>query len=72
MPVGYGDGYHRSLSNQGIVLVGGQRAPILGRVSMDQIVVDVSHIPGVQMDDEVVLLASSSTGSSSIMTGSCG
>jgi alanine racemase len=56
VPVGYGDGYHRSLSNQGIVLVGGQRAPILGRVSMDQIVVDVSHIPGVQMDDEVVLV----------------
>jgi alanine racemase len=56
VPVGYGDGYHRILSNKGAVLVGGQRAPILGRVSMDQIVVDVSHIPGVQQDDEVVLV----------------
>jgi alanine racemase len=56
VPIGYGDGYHRVLSNQGIVLVGGQRAPVLGRVSMDQIVVDVSHIPGVRMDDEVVLI----------------
>jgi len=36
--------------------VGGQRAPILGRVSMDQIVVDVSHIPGGRMDDEMVLI----------------
>ena len=56
VPVGYGDGYHRILSNKGIVLVRGQRAPVLGRVSMDQIVVDVGHIPGVQMDDEVVLV----------------
>ncbi|MBP1703794.1 MAG: Alanine racemase [Chloroflexi bacterium] len=56
VPVGYGDGYHRILSNKGAVLVGGQRASILGRVSMDQIVVDVSHIPGVQQDDEVVLV----------------
>lgn len=58
VPVGYGDGYHRSLSNKGVVLVGGQRAPILGRVSMDQIVVDVSHIPDVELDDEVVLVGS--------------
>ncbi len=56
VPVGYGDGYHRVLSNKGIVLIHGQRAPVLGRVSMDQIVVDISGIPGVQMDDEVVLL----------------
>jgi alanine racemase len=56
VPVGYGDGYHRSLSGKGLVLVGGQRAPILGRVCMDQFVVDVSHIPTVQQDDEVVLL----------------
>jgi len=58
VPVGYGDGYHRSLSNKGVVLVGGQRAPILGRVSMDQIVVDVSHIPDVELEDEVVLVGS--------------
>ncbi len=58
VPVGYGDGYHRSLSNKGVVLVGGQRAPILGRVSMDQIVVDVSHITDVELEDEVVLVGS--------------
>jgi alanine racemase len=56
VPVGYGDGYHRSLSNRGIVLVGGQRAPVLGRVSMDQIVVDIRDISGVKQDDEVVLI----------------
>ncbi len=60
-PIGYGDGYHRVLSNQGVVLVGGQRAALLGRVSMDQIVVDVSHISGVQMDDEVVLIGRQGT-----------
>jgi alanine racemase len=53
---GYGDGYHRILSNQGSVLIHGQRAPILGRVCMDQCVVDVSHIPGVALHDEVVLI----------------
>jgi alanine racemase len=56
IPVGYGDGYHRILSNRGEVLVGGQRAPILGRVCMDQFVVDVSGIPEVQLHDEVVLI----------------
>jgi alanine racemase len=56
VPVGYGDGYHRILSNQGNVLIRGQLAPILGRICMDQFVVDVSHIPGVQQDDEVVIV----------------
>jgi alanine racemase len=56
VPVGYGDGYHRILSNKGSVLIRGRRAPILGRICMDQFVVDVSHIPGVQQDDEVVLV----------------
>ncbi len=56
VPVGYGDGYHRILSNRGSVLIHGQRAPIRGRVCMDQFVVEVSHIPGVQQDDEVVLV----------------
>jgi alanine racemase len=56
VPVGYGDGYHRLLSNRGSVLIHGKRAPILGRVCMDQFVVGISHIPGVQQDDEVVLL----------------
>ena len=56
IPVGYGDGYPRMLSGQGAVLIRGQRAPLVGRVCTDQFVVDVSHIPGVALDDEVVLL----------------
>jgi len=56
VPVGYGDGYHRLLSNRGAVLIRGKRAPILGRVCMDQFVVDVSDIPGVRLHDEVVLI----------------
>jgi alanine racemase len=56
VPVGYGDGYHRLISNRGQVLIRGQRAPIVGRVCMDQFVVKVSHIPNVQQDDEVVIL----------------
>jgi len=55
VPVGYGDGYHRILSNKGQVLIHGQRAPIVGRVCMDQFVVDVSDIPEVHQDDEVVV-----------------
>jgi len=55
VPVGYGDGYHRILSNKGQVLIHGQRAPIVGRVCMDQFVVDVSDIPNVHQDDEVVV-----------------
>lgn len=55
VPVGYGDGYHRILSNKGAVLIHGQRAPIVGRVCMDQFVVDVSEIPNVRQDDEVVI-----------------
>ena len=58
VPVGYGDGYHRLLSNRAQVLVGGRRAAVLGRVSMDQIVVDVNHIPGVVMEEEVTLIGS--------------
>jgi alanine racemase len=55
VPVGYGDGYHRLLSNKGAVLIGGKRAPIVGRVCMDQFVVDVTGIEGVRQDDEVVV-----------------
>jgi len=55
VPVGYGDGYHRLLSSKGQVLIRGQRAPILGRVCMDQFVVRVSHIPDVEQNDQVVL-----------------
>jgi alanine racemase len=56
LPVGYDDGYPRILSNLGRVLVRGRSAPIVGRVSMNLITIDVTHIPGVSEDDEVVLL----------------
>jgi alanine racemase len=56
VPVGYGDGYHRLLSNQGQVLIRGRRARLIGRVCMDQFVVDASDIPDLQQDDEVVLV----------------
>ncbi len=56
LPVGYADGFSRLLSNRGWVLVRGQRAPVAGRVSMDQIVVDVTEIEGVAPGDEVVLI----------------
>lgn len=52
---GYGDGYPRLLSNRGQVLIHGVRAPIVGRVCMDQFMVDVSHIENVAVEDEVVL-----------------
>ena len=56
LPVGYADGYSRRLSNRGQVLLRGRRAPVAGRVSMDQITVDVTEIPGAAIGDEVVLL----------------
>lgn len=56
IPVGYGDGYPRNLSGKGEVLIRGQRAKILGRVCMDQFMVDVTDIEGVEEDDEAVLI----------------
>ncbi len=56
IPVGYGDGYPRGLSNKGYVLVKGQRAPIVGRVCMDQFMVDVTEIEDVKNGDEVILI----------------
>lgn len=56
IPVGYGDGYPRSLSSKGSVLIRGKKAPILGRVCMDQFMVDVTDIEDVKNDDEVVLI----------------
>jgi alanine racemase len=58
LPAGYADGLNRLLSNRGHVLIRGQEAPIAGRVSMDQTMVDVTGIPGVAIGDEVVLLGS--------------
>lgn len=56
LPVGYADGLNRLLSNKGTVLVRGQRAAIVGRVSMDLTIVNVTDIPGVEIGDEVVLI----------------
>lgn len=56
IPVGYGDGYPRGLSSKGYVLLHGKKAPILGRVCMDQFMVDVSHIPEAVEGDKVTLL----------------
>lgn len=60
LPVGYADGYPRLLSNRARVIVGGEYAPVVGRVSMDLTIVDVSHIRGVAVGDEVVLIGKSS------------
>ena len=56
VPVGYADGYRRSLSGKFYVLIRGKRAPILGRVCMDQLMVDVTDIPGVTLNDRVTLV----------------
>ncbi|MBE6941920.1 MAG: alanine racemase [Ruminococcaceae bacterium] len=56
IPVGYADGYRRNLSNRFYVLIRGQKAPILGRICMDQMMVDVTDIPGVTPGDAVTLV----------------
>lgn len=56
IPVGYGDGYPRAMSGKGYVLIHGKKAPILGRVCMDQMMVDVTDIPKAQLMDLVVLI----------------
>lgn len=56
IPVGYGDGYPRGLSNKGYILVCGRKAPILGRVCMDQFMVSVDEIPEAEEGDEVTLI----------------
>ena len=55
LPLGYADGYPRALSNQSDVLVRGKRAPQIGSICMDQCMIDVTDIPGVQIGDECVL-----------------
>ncbi len=54
--VGYGDGYHRAVSGKGFMLVGGKRCPILGRICMDQTMIDVTEVPNVQLGDRVTLI----------------
>ena len=56
LPIGYGDGYPRILSNRASVLVKGRRAPLVGRVCMDMVMADVTDIPDASLEDEVVLL----------------
>lgn len=56
IPIGYGDGYPRSLSGNGYVLIRGKKAPIIGRICMDQFMVDVSEIPDAKFGDKVTLI----------------
>ncbi|HSH51356.1 MAG TPA: alanine racemase [Bacteroidales bacterium] len=56
VPVGYSHGYSRSLSNQGRVIIDGQRAPVIGVVNMNMLIADVTHIPEVKRGDEVILI----------------
>ncbi len=56
LPIGYADGYSSQLSNQGEVLIRGKRVPVLGRVCMDLIMVDVTDLPQVSTGDEAVLI----------------
>jgi alanine racemase len=56
IPIGYADGFSRSLSNRGYAIVGGQKVPIVGRVCMDQLMLDVSKVAACNMGDEVVFI----------------
>lgn len=56
VPIGYGDGYPRSLSGKGYVLIRGKKAPILGRICMDQMMVDATHISDIEEGDKVTLI----------------
>ncbi len=59
IPIGYQDGYSRSLSNKARTIINGTYAPVAGRISMDWTIVDVTDVPNVQIDDEVVLMGES-------------
>ena len=56
LPIGYHDGYKRALSNRANVIVRGEFAPVVGRVSMDLTLIDVTNVPGVELGDKVTLL----------------
>ena len=56
VPCGYADGYQRNFFGKASVLIRGQRAPVLGRIAMDQFMVDVTHVPDVALNDEVVII----------------
>lgn len=70
VPVGYFHGFSRDLSNRGYVLVRGQRAPVMGMVNMNMIMIDITHIPYAQKGNEVVLIGKQ--GDASISVGSFG
>ena len=61
LPVGYADGYNRLLGNRASVLIHGKRAPVIGRVCMDQIMVDISYIPEASVGDQAVLIGEQKT-----------
>jgi len=60
IPIGYQDGYTRKLSNCGQVIVKGVFVPVVGRISMDWTIIDVTDVPGVQLDDKVILIGEQS------------
>lgn len=63
LPLGYADGYHRALSNKGVVLVDGHRAPVVGRVSMDFTLIDLTELPtNIGLGSEVILFGQSKSG----------
>ncbi len=74
IPTGYADGYRRELSNKGYVLINGSRAPVVGRVCMDQFMTDVTGIPDVHMGTEAVLIgrSGSETVTADDLAGLCG
>lgn len=61
VPIGYGDGYPRSLSNRGVMIVRGRRVPIVGRVCMDQVLLDVTRVPRAEVGDEVLIYGKKGT-----------
>lgn len=61
LPVGYYDGYDRSLSNRSFVIVRNKRAMLIGRVCMNMVMIDVTHIPDIQIGDEVILIGASNS-----------
>ena len=66
VPIGYGDGYFRSLSNQAVVRLHGKAAPVCGRVSMDQMSVDITDIPEAQVGDRVEVIAADASAPNSV------
>jgi alanine racemase len=56
IPIGYADGYRRALSNRGHAIIRGVYATVIGRISMDLTLIDVTNVPGVQLEDEVILM----------------